>query len=406
MALTDAKIKTTKPADKDYKLGDDGGLYLLVTKAGGKLWRLKYRFEGKEKKLSFGAYPEITLLEARAKRDQARKLLANDLDPSDLNKAAKTEKQANKANTFQIWGEKWLAHWQTDKSERQAGYALRRLEADIYPALGNMPIADIQATHITDTVRAIAGRGALDMAKRAHQTIGQIFRYAIANDTGGKVSRNPATDVKPSDIIPKRTKQNYARVDIKELPALLRAIDTSETRAVTRIAIKLIALTFVRTSELIEAKWCEIDLEAKQWRIPAERMKMKTPHIVPLATQAVELLTTLHAHTGNTAFLFHCQNDHTRPMSNNTILQALKRMGYGGRMTGHGFRGVASTALHEHGYDHAHIEIQLAHSARDAVSAAYNHALYISQRTNMMQAWADYLDELKAGAKVLPFKQA
>lgn len=406
MALTDLAIKGFKPESTPYKKGDAGGLYILVTPTGGKLWRMKYRIDGKEKALSLGAYPEISLLDARAKRDTAKKLLANNQDPNELSKAEKSEKQANRANTFKVWGEKWLAHWQADKSERHVISTAYRLNKNIYPEIGDMPIADITAPVIADIMRTVAARGALDLAKRTHQTIGQIYRYAIANDKSGKVTRNPASDIKPSDIIQSRTVKNQARVDIKELPALLRAIDTSETRAMTRIAIKLMALTFVRTSELIEAKWCEFDLEAKKWRIPAERMKMKSPHIVPLATQAIELLQALHLHTGNTDYLFHNQNDYTKPMSNNTILQALKRMGYAGRMTGHGFRGIASTALHEQGYNHQHIEIQLAHSARDAVSAAYNHALYIPQRTAMMQAWADYLDELKAGAKVLPFKQA
>lgn len=395
MALTDVKIKTAKPQEKDYKLSDDGGLYLLVTKAGGKLWRLKYRRDGKEKKLSFGNYPAISLLEARQKRDEAKKLLANDIDPSDALKTLKAEKQANKANTFKVWAIQWLEHWATDKSPRHVGYTERRLEADIYPAIGDKPIVEIEAPHIVEAMRKIAERGALDIAKRSHQTIGQVFRYAIANDTSGKIKRNPASDIKPSDILKSRQKNNYARVDLKDLPALLRAIDTSETRAITRIAIKLMAYTFVRTSELIEARWSEIDFKTKEWRIPAERMKMKSPHIVPLSKQAIDLLKTLHTFTGNTEFLFHNQNDYTKPMSNNTILMALKRMGYKGRMTGHGFRGIASTALHEQGYDHQHIELQLAHSPRDAVSAAYNHALYIPQRTTMMQKWADHLDHLK-----------
>ena len=406
MALTDIQVKTAKPKEKDYKLADAGGFYLFVTVAGGKLWRMKYRYDGKENTLSFGAYPAISLLEAREKRDEARKLLANDVDPSETVKAKKAEKQVNKANTFKVWAEKWLAHWESDKSPRHAGYTLRRLEADIYPAIGHMPIADIEAPHIAETMRAIAGRGALDIAKRSHQTIGQVFRYAIANDTSGKIKRNPATDIKPSDIIKPRQKENYARVELTELPALLRAIDNSEARPITRIAIKLMALTFVRTNELIGAKWSEFDLSANEWRIPAERMKMKCPHIVPLATQAVELLNTLKTLTDKTAFLFPNQNDYNKPMSNNTILKALERMGYKGEMTGHGFRGVASTSLHEQGYNHQHIEIQLAHSARDAVSAAYNHALYIPQRAIMMQEWADYLDKLKAGAEILPFKQA
>lgn len=413
MALTDLTVKANTHKDNNgqvksapYKLSDGGGLHLLITANGSKLWRLAYRFDGKQKNLSFGAYPDVSLLEAREKRDEAKRLLANDHDPSDTVKSKRAEKQASKANTFKVWAEKWLEHWKEDKSPRHAGYTLRRLDADIYPAIGDMPIADIEAPHIADAMRKIADRGALDIAKRSHQTIGQIFRYAIANDKNGTVKRNPASDIKPSDIIKPRQKENYARVDLKELPALLRAIDNSEARPVTRIAIKLMALTFVRTSELIEAKWSEFDLDGKEWRIPPERMKMKSPHIVPLAIQAIDLLNTLKPLTGHTEYLFNNQNDYTKPMSNNTILKALERMGYKGRMTGHGFRGIASTSLHEQGYDHQHIEIQLAHSARDAVSAAYNHALYIPQRTAMMQSWADYLDELKAGAKVLPFKQA
>jgi len=401
MALTDMVVKGAKPKDKSYKLSDAGGLYLYVTLAGGKLWRLAYRFNGKQKTLALGAYPAITLLEARAKRDEAKKVLANSLDPSDLNKAAKAERLDIKSNTFKLWAEKWLAHWQVDKSPRHVDIISRRLETNILTVLGGMPITEITAVNVVSVMRGIAARGALDVAKSAYQTISQIFRHAIANDTSGHVTRNPTRDIKPSDIIQSRPVVNQARVDIKELPALLRAINTSETRAATRIAIKLMALTFVRTSELIEAKWCEIDLEGKQWRIPAERMKMKSPHIVPLATQAIELLTTLKNITSYSEFLFPHQHHATKSMSNNTILQALKRMGYGGRMTGHGFRGVASTALHEQAYDHNHIELQLAHAPRNVVSAAYNHALYIPQRTVMMQHWADYLDSIEAGAKVI-----
>ena len=255
---------------------------------------------------------------------------------------------------------------------------------------------------IANVVRSFAGRGALDVATSAYQTISQIFRYAIANDTTARITRNPATEIKPSDIVQSRPVVNQARVDIKDLPALLRAIDTSETIAATRIAIKLMALTFVRTSELIGAQWHEIDLEAKQWRITAEHIKMKTPHIVPLAAQAVELLTALKDITGWSAYLFHHRHDPKKTMSNTTTLQTLKCMGYQGKMTGHVFRGIASTTLHEQGYTHEHIELQLAHAPRNAVSAAYNHALYLQPRNVMMQNWADYLDELKAGAKVIP----
>ena len=406
MALTDIQVKNAKPKGKAYKLSDAGGLFLFVTPTGGKLWRLAYRFDGKQKTLSFGAYPTITLLEARAKRDQAKRLLANDQDPNEISKLDKAEKQANNANTFELWANQWLGHWRVDKAPRHVDIISRRLATNILPVMGAMPILNITAVDIANVMRSIAGRGALDVATSAHQNISQIFRYAIANDTTARINRNPATDIKPSDIIQSRPVVNQARVDIKELPALLRAIDTSETIAVTRIAIKLMALTFVRTSELIGAEWGEIDLAAKQWRITAERMKMKSPHIVPLASQAVELLTTLKEITGWSVYLFPHRHDPKKTMSNNTILQALKRMGYQGKMTGHGFRGIASTALHEQGYTHEHIELQLAHAPRNAVSAAYNHALYLLPRTVMMQQWADYLDELKAGAKVIPIKGA
>ena len=406
MALTDATVKTAKPADKAYKLGDAGGLYLFVTPAGGKLWRLKYRIDGKEQKLSFGAYPDVSLADARAKRDEARKQLANNINPTSAKKEALAQSKLDKSNTFEYWAKRWLLHWQNDKSPFHVASTQRRLEKDIYPAIGNMLMTSIDAMHIADIMRAISARGALDLAKRSKNTISQVFRYAMANDTRAinRVSRNPAIDFMPSDIIQPRKATNHARVNIKELPALLRAIDTSETRAITRIAIKLMAYTFVRTSELIQAKWCEFDLSAYEWRIPAERMKMNTPHIVPLAMQSIELLETLRNITGNTDYLFPHLNNHNKTMSNNTILKALERMGYKGTMTGHGFRGIASTALHEQGFDHQHIELQLAHSERNEVSAAYNHALYLTQRKAMMQQWADYLDELKAGANVVPIK--
>ncbi|HEY3327461.1 MAG TPA: integrase arm-type DNA-binding domain-containing protein [Novimethylophilus sp.] len=404
MALTDVEIRQAKPQEKAYKLFDGGGLYVEVMPTGGKLWRYKYRFGGKEKRLALGAYPEITLKDARERHLQARKLLADDIDPGENRKAEKQEKAFSKTNTFREWAGRWHQHWQQGKSERHARQALRRMELDLYPELGDMPITAINAPDVVRTVKAIAKRGALDLAKRGHQMIGQVFRYAIAHGDESKVIRNPAADIKPSDIIETRRKKNYARVEIKELPALLRAIEAASINQVTRIAIKLMALTFIRTSELIGGKWDEIDLDAAEWRIPADRMKMDTPHIVPLSSQAVELLKTLQLISGSSEYLFPAQHygRKSATMSNNTILVALRRMGYGGMMTGHGFRGIASTALHEQGFDHQHIELQLAHAERNEVSAAYNHALYLKQRTAMMQHWADYLDGLRAGAKVIP----
>jgi integrase len=248
--------------------------------------------------------------------------------------------------------------------------------------------------------RAVEARGARDLAKRALETTGQIFRYAIAH---GHTMRNPAAEIKPRDVLKATVKENYARVDAKDLPALLRQMEVYQGTHVTRLALKLMALTFVRTSELIGARWSEFDFEQKRWNIPAERMKMRTPHIVPLSEQSIEVVRTLYTLTGTGALLFPGDRNAKKPMSNNTILKALERMGYKGRMTGHGFRGIASTILHEQGYDHQHIELQLAHAPRNAVSAAYNHALHLKARAKMMQDWADFLERMQRGGKVLTF---
>jgi len=270
-----------------------------------------------------------------------------------------------------VRADKRLKHWSAGKSERHVGFVKRRLEADIYPAIGNKPINYITAYEIVDAVKGIAECGAVDIAKRAHQTIGQVFRHAIANGRERKATSNPAIKIKPSDIIQTRKKVNYARVDISEMPCLLRAIDNSKSHPITRFAVKLMALTFARTTEPIANKWAEIDLDLAQWRLPPERMNMKTPHIVPLAKQAINILHSLKQLTGHWKMLFPNQNNHTKPMSNNTILKALEGMGYKGIMTGHGFRGLAASALHEQGYYHMHIELQLAHQERNETCSAY-----------------------------------
>jgi integrase len=270
------------------------------------------------------------------------------------------------------------------------------------PSLGSLQTDQITAPDIVAMVRVVEERGARDVAKRALETTGQIFRYAVAH---GYATRNPAADIRPRDILKASQKTNYARIDAKELPHLLRQIEIYPGTHVTRLAIKLLALTFVRTGELIGAKWAEFDLEGARWNIPAERMKMRTPHIVPLAAQSLEVLAALHQLAADSVWLFPGDRNHKRPMSNNTILKGLERMGYKGRMTGHGFRGLASTILHERGYQYDHIELQLAHAPRNAVSAAYNHALHLERRTKMMQDWADFLEQTQRGAKVLPFRE-
>jgi integrase len=398
MALTDTEIKKSKTREKAYSMGDGGGLYLWVTPAGGRLWRWSYRFKGKEKLMSLGKYPDVSLAQARERHSEARKLFASGVDPMAQRKAKKNAEKAAIENSFQSVAALWLEHWEDGKSPRHVAYVKRRIEADISPCLGARPIAEIEASELVSMAKAIEDRGARDIAKRALETVGQIFRYGIANSY---CKRNPASEIRPSDILKSTRKVNYARIDAKELPALLRSIEVYQGTHVTRLAMKLMALTFVRTSELIGAKWLEFDLENARWDIPAERMKMRTPHIVPLARQALEVLDTLHDLTGHTEWLFPGDRSSKKPISNNTILKALERMGYKGRMTGHGFRGLASTILHEQGYVHDHIELQLAHAPRNAVSAAYNHALYLGPRTKMMQEWADFLEQTQHRGKLL-----
>lgn len=399
--LTVIAISKAKPAERDYKVTDEKGLHLLVRSNGSKLWQVRYRHGGKQKTASLGQYPEVSLQEARDKRDALRRTVAAGVDPIQAKREELAAKQARQLHTFEAVAREWWAAWKAARSDNHVEYVMRRLEQNVFPVLGARPIDEIQAPELVAMAKAVAARGALDIAKRCLQMCSQVFRYAIAH---GQATRNPATDIKPSDILPSRAKVNYARIDTRELPDLLRKIEAYQGTPTTRLAMKLMALTFVRTGELIGARWAEFDLEAARWDIPAERMKMKTPHVVPLSTQAVEALRVLQTITGHRDLLFPGERDHGKPMSNNTILGALDRMGYGKRMTGHGFRGLASTILHEQGFDHAHIELQLAHTERNAVSAAYNHALYLTQRATMMQAWGDYLEGLTKG-NVVPLRR-
>lgn len=392
MKLTDSIIKAAKIKDKDYSMPDGHGLTLYVKTSGSKLWRMRYYFNEKEKMLSLGAYPEVTLKQARDTHKNLRELLTKGIDPSADRQEQKLKAAIASENSFQCVAHAWWNHWKHDKTVRHANYTIRRLEADAFPALGNQTVNDITAAMLIAMVRKIESRGALDIAKRVLTMCGQVFRYAVAH---GLAERNPAADIKPADVLKPAKKTNHARIDERELPELLRKIDAYDGQPLTKYALQLMALTFVRTSELIGAQWDEFDLINKQWRIPAERMKMRTLHIVPLSDQAITILTEIKNMAFDTVLLFPSERRNGKSMSNNTILYALYRLGYHSRMTGHGFRGIASTILHEQGYDHTHIELQLAHSERDAVSAAYNHALYLEPRSRMMQDWADYLDKVK-----------
>src|SRR5271155_656997 len=406
MALTIKEIENAKPKAKKYKMLDGAGLSLLVLPTGTKLWLWRYQFNGGEKNMTFGEYPLVGPKDARELHFAAKKLLATGINPMVERKAeAEAKQQEAKAlereadSSFENVARQWWEWWSVGKSPRHADTVMRRLKVDIFPSFGHKFIDTITAADVREVMLAIEKRDARDVAKRAHETTSQIFRFAVAR---GIASRNPAADFRPRDILAAARTENRARVDAKELPELLAKMDDYNGDATTRFALKLMAYTFVRTSEEIEAPWTEFDLDEVRWTIPAERMKMDTPHIVPLSRQAVEVLRALKLLTGNGNFVFPGAIDKKKSLSNNTILYALYRLGYRDRMTGHGFRGLASTILNENGFEEAHIELQLAHMKRNKVAAAYNHAKYLKQRIAMMQWWADYLDaQLAKGRKAL-----
>ncbi|NCP62051.1 MAG: tyrosine-type recombinase/integrase [Alphaproteobacteria bacterium] len=389
MSLTDIVCKTAKPEAKSRKLSDGAGLYLEVMPNGSKYWRLKYRYSGKEKRLAFGVYPEVSLKEAREKRDEARKTLADGQDPSQLKKQKKLTQYISSNNSFEIIAREWHTDRKSAWTERHATYVLRRLEADIFPILGFKAVQDITAPELLAALKKIESRGAVDIAKRALQTTGQVFRYAIAT---GRAERDISSDLKGA--LKTRKKENYSYLEARELPDFLSKLENYDGELQTKLAFKLLLLTFVRTGELRGAKWEEIDLEKNEWRIPAERMKMRTPHIVPLSTQAISILKELEPISGHREHIFPNRNKPMTCISENTILYAIYRMGYHSRATPHGFRATASTILNEHSFHSDVIELQLAHAERNKVRASYNHAQRLTERRAMMQWWADYLASL------------
>jgi integrase len=399
--LIDSEIKSAKAKAKPYPLNDGDGLVLLVQPSGAKWWRYRYRFDDKSKMISLGTYPDVTLAKARKAWADAYDKLQAGIDPSAKRREDKQPGIVDLSTTFEVIARQWWERWKAARTPRHADYVITRLAADVFPMIGTVPVDNLTAPMILQVVMKIESRGATDIAKRALSTIGQVLRWSVAN---GLSTQNAAATIKPSEVLTATTVTNFARVVAKELPELLRKIETYDGQDLTKLALKLMALTFVRTSELIGARWAEFEFEENRWRIPAERMKMKTPHIVPLSTQALEVLGEIHAISGGGEILFPNERGQGKSMSNNTILFALYRLGYHSRMTGHGFRGLASTILHEQGWPHAHIELQLAHSARDAVSAAYNHALYLEPRAKMMQHWGEFLDQQRQGAKVIKLK--
>ena len=390
MKLNDTMIRAFKPSDRQEKHADGKGLNLLVMPNGSKLWRYRYRYNGKENNLSLGEYPEVTLKAARAERDRMAELLKKGINPSIDRKEAKLKQSHAIENDFTAVALAWWNQWRVRQTEGHAKGVWRRIERDVLPTMGDYPVKDIKPSLVILTVKTIADRGAYDVAKRAYQNINMIFRYARTHEL---VDVNPAADLVLDHIVPHVKTKNQVRIDLKDLPQLLRDIEAYDGHIVTKYAVQLLALTFVRTKELIEATWSEIDFSGRVWRIAGERMKMKTPHIVPLSAQALAILSKLKAITGGGVYLFPSIKGDGKTMSNNTILYALYRMGYHSRMTGHGFRGVASTALREQGYSRDLVELQLAHLVGTEVERAYNSMELLPERTAMMQAWADYLDQ-------------
>jgi integrase len=392
MALTDKGIQAARGEAKPYKMADGQGLYLLVRPDGARYWRMDYRFMGKRKTLAFGVYPETSLAEARQQRDAARKLLKDDKDPSAQKKLDKLTATIAAENTFKVVAEEWLAKRVVEgKSEATLAKDRWLMEAFAYPTLGERPIGEIEPPELLATLRVAEKKGLYETARRLRSTCGRVFRYGIAT---GRATRDPAADLQGALIAPKVT-HRAAILDPKGVGVLIRTIRGYDGKPTTRIALQLLALVFVRPVELRYAEWQEFDVEAALWRIPAARMKMRAPHTVPLSRQALGLLRELKELGGNGRFLLPSLRSPQRPISENTLNAALRRLDYGkDEMTGHGFRRIASTLLNEQGFNRDWIERQLAHQDDDEIRAAYNAAEYLAERTKMMQAWADYLDRL------------
>jgi len=404
MPLTNTVIRNAKPADKAKKLFDGGGLYLEVAPSGGKWWRLKFRFAGKEKRLSLGVYPDISLKDARERRDEARKLLANDVDPSEHRKAKKSAKEERQANSFEVITREWFAKHSPNWSPDHANRTLRRLERDVFPWLGGNPIAEITAPQLLGTVRRIEKRGALETAHRALGNCSQVFRYAIAT---GRAERDPTSDLRGA-LPPVKGSHFAAVTEPKKVAEVLRAIDGYEGTMIVRCALRIAPLVFVRPGELRHAKWADTNLDTAEWRYTVS--KTNTQHIVPLSNQAIELLKELHPLTGRGEYIFPSARNPRgdRPMSDNAILSAMRRMGIDKEeMSGHGFRAMARTILDEVlGFRPDYIEHQLAHAVRDPNGRAYNRTAHLPERKKMMQEWADYLDQLKTGAEIITINQS
>jgi len=393
MKLNARQIDSAKPKEKAYKLADGAGLYLEIFPSGSKSWRLKYRFAGKEKRVVFGLYPAISLAEARGKREEAKKILAAGGDPGLAKQEAKQAKILAINNSFESLAQEWHEHKRPNWSQGYADDILEYLRKDVFPALGKRPIAEIKVAEMLAVLRKMEQRGVLDKLKKTRQACRQIFTYAIIT---GRAEHNPVTDLAGALKAPKQ--KHFPHLLSHEIGSFLRALSGYSGSRITHHATHLLMLTGTRTIELRAAEWCEFDLKKGTWQIPAERMKMRRPHVVPLSSQALSLLEEMHELSGRVKFVFPGRNHAGKPMSEASINQVIKRIGYDGKATGHGFRHTMSTILHEQGYNTAWIETQLAHADKNTIRGTYNHAQYLDGRREMLQWYADYLGTLRDNA--------
>ncbi len=398
--LTDTKLRTLKTPGKHF---DGGGLYLHYTRAGGRYWRLKYRFAGKEKVLALGVYPEVTLKEARARRDEARKILSNGGDPSAIKKARKVELKHNAANTFETMALEWIAHARGKWSKSHEARTLANLKADVFPSIGTRPISDISASDVRAIVKKLEARGVGELASRTLMRIQAVFRYAATNE---RIKSNPLVDLRPGEILKPRNVTPRAALPEKELPVFLQKLAKFDGDPSTKHGLRLLMLTAVRPGELRGALWDEIDLEQAIWRIPAIRMKMRTEHVVPLSRQALEVLETMKPFASKSGLVFPSPYYPGKSLSENTFNSALARMGYKGIATAHGFRSLFSTVANEAGWNPDAVERQLAHMERNKVRAAYHRSTYTDERRKLMQWWADLIDSHAADGKVIPIRRS
>lgn len=396
MKLTARQVDTAKPKEKPYKLSDGGGLYLEVAPNGSRYWRMKYRINGKEKRLSFGVYPIVSLAVARDEREKAKRILATGGDPGEVKKAGKLAQKLSIENTFEAIAREWHKSKADRWSLRYRDEIIDTFEKDIFPFIGKRPIAEIKPMELLETLKRMEKRGALEKMRKVRQRCGEVFRYAIIT---GRAEYNPAPDLASALTPPK--KQHFPFLTAQELPYFLNDLAGYTGSVITKTATRIIMLTGVRTQELRFARWQDIDLDKGMWNIPPEVMKMKRPHVVPLSTQVVDLFDSLRPITGAYPLVFIGRNDHRKPISKESVNQVIELLGYKGRLTGHGFRHTMSTILHEQGYNSAWIETQLAHVDKNSIRGTYNHAKYLDGRREMLQWYADYMDNLESDGNVV-----